>query len=127
MSSAPLMTSGMTGTTQSNVIGSMPGVGQGLPTNPNKPPVYGSEPIQPKLYPDNIDYSTRRNVLPCKGINIHVLRPQPPPAAAGMVPIGGVGRHQMPALSQDKPTNLPILKNSNPFASETNNPLGQPN
>ena len=76
--------------------------------------------------PSNIDISTRRNVLPCKGITHHVLRPEPPPAAAGMVAIGGVGRHQQPALSQERPTDLPILKFSNPFSSGFNNPLGQP-
>ena len=64
--------------------------------------------------PSNIDVSTRRNVLPCKGITHYVLRPQPPPAAAGMIPIGGVGRHQQPALSQERPTDLPILKFSDP-------------
>ena len=70
--------------------------------------------------------SVRRNVLPCKGITHYVLRPQPPPAAAGMIPIGGVGRHQQPALSQERPTDLPILKFSDPFASQFNSPLGQP-
>ena len=124
--SALILNSGMTGKSETSVLNAMPGVGQGSEKCTSVPPLYKSEPIQPKLLPSNIDISSRRNVLPCKGITHHVLRPQPPPAAAGMVPIGGVGRGQQPALSQERPTNLPILKFSDPFASGFNNPLGQP-
>lgn len=88
------------------------------------PMKYKSEPIAPKLMPSNIDYSSRREVLPCKGITHIVLRPEPPPAAAGMVPPTGVGRGQPIGLSQERPTNLPIMPFSNPFASGLNNPLG---
>lgn len=126
--SALVLNSGMTGKTESSLLNSMPGgCGQGSDKNTNVPLLYKSEPIQPKLMPKNIDISTRRNVLPCKGITHQVLRPEPTPAAAGMVPIGGVGRHQRPALSQERPVNLPILPFSNPFSSGMNNPLKAPN
>jgi len=76
--------------------------------------------------PMNIDTSIRRNVLPCKGITHHVLRSEPPPAAAGMVPPTGVGRGQPRGLSQELPTNLPIMPYSNPLASQFNHPLKFP-
>lgn len=126
MSSAPAMTSGMLGKAETSLLNSMPGTGQGSDSNPNTPPAYKSEPIQPKLMPMNIDVSSRRNVLPCKGINHLVLRQEPPPAAAGMVTPRGNGRHNGPGLSQERPVNLPILKFSDPFASQFNNPLGAP-
>ena len=91
--SALVFNSGMTGGSETSILNAMPGTGQGSDKNTSVPPLYQSEPIQPKLMPSNIDVSTRRNVLPCKGITHYVLRPQPPPAAAGMIPIGGVGRH----------------------------------
>ena len=124
--SALVFNSGMTGRSETSLLNAMPGTGQGSEKNTSVPLKFKSEPIQPKLMPSNIDVSSRRNVLPCKGILHHVLRPQPPPAAAGMVPIGGVGRHQQPALSQERPTNLRILKFSDPFSSGFNNPLGAP-
>ena len=125
--SALVQNSGMTGKSETSLLNMMPGVGQGSEKNTSVPLVYKKEPIAPKLMPSNIDVSSRRNVLPCKGITHHVLRPQPPPAAAGMVPPAGVGRHQQPGLSQERPTDLPILKLSNPFDSGSNNPLKQPN
>ena len=125
--SALVLNSGMTGKAESSLLSSMPGTGQGSDKNTNVPLLYKAEPIQPKLMPKNIDISTRRNVLPCKGITHQILRPEPTPAAAGMVPIGGVGRHQTPAMSQERPVNLPILKFSDPFSSGMNNPLKAPN
>ena len=85
MSSAPAMTGGMTGKAQTSTLNMMPGGGQGSEEIIDIPPAYKSEPIAPKLYPNNIDYSTRRSVLPCKGITHRVLRPEPPPASAGMI------------------------------------------
>ena len=126
MSSAPAMTNGMMGKAQTNTLNMMPGGGQGSEDNTTQPPEYKSEPIAPKLYPNNIDYSTRRQVLPCKGITHKVLRPEPPPASAGMMPIGGNSRHGLPSMSQTGPLNLPILQMSNPFASAFNNPLKAP-
>ena len=99
---------------------------QGSEKITSAPLIYKSEPIAPKLTPDNIDYSTRRGVLPCKGITHQVLRPPPPPAAAGMVPIGGQGRHQVPGLSQERPTNLPILRTADFFDAGQNSKLGIP-
>ena len=125
MSSAPVMTSGMMGSRQSNLLGSMPSAGFHVP-NAMAPLIFSPEPIAPKLMPNNIDVSTRRNVLPCKGIGHFVLRPEPPPAAAGMVPPQGNGRHLPAGLSQTRPTNLPLMKFSDPFSSGSNNPLGVP-
>ena len=126
MSTAPTMTSGMTGKALTSTLSMMPGGGQGSDELPVKVPKYNSEPIAPKLYPNNIDYSTRQSVLPCKGITHRVLRPEPPPASAGMMPIGGNSRHGLPSMSQTGPTNLPIMPFSNPFASAFNNPLKAP-
>ena len=126
MSSAPAMTGGMMGNAQTSTLNMMPGGGQGSDEIIDIPPRYTPEPIAPKLYPNNIDYSTRRSVLPCKGITHRVLRPEPPPASAGMMPIGGNSRHGLPAMSQTGPLNLPILQMSNPFASAFNNPLKAP-
>jgi|TARA_R110002110_G_scaffold165478_3_gene365818 hypothetical protein len=124
MSSAPAMT--LFGTADANLHASMPGTGQGSTENTVVPPQYKSEPIAPKLYPNNIDYSTRRSVLPCKGITHHILRPEPPPASAGMMPIGGNSRGSVPSMSQTGPTNLPIMPFSDPFNSQFNNPLKAP-
>ena len=85
-----------------------------------------SEPLPPKLMHNAVDVSTRRNELPCKGITHSVLRTQPPNSAAGMLAPTGIGRHQPPGLSQQRPTDLPILKLSDPFASGMNSRLGQP-
>ena len=51
---------------------------------------------------------------------------KPPPASAGMIPIGGNSRHGLPAMSQTGPLNLPIMQMSNPFNSALNNPLKAP-
>ena len=72
MSSAPAMT--LHGNADASLLNSMPGAGQGSAENTSKPLQYKAEPIAPRLYPDNIDYSTRRGVLPCKGINHMVLK-----------------------------------------------------
>ena len=126
MSSAPAMTNGVMGNSITSTLNMMPGGGQGSDELPLEVPKYKAVPIAPKLYPDNIDYSTRRGVLPCKGITHRVLRPEPPPASAGMVPIGGNSRHGLPSMSQTNALNLPILQMSNPFASAFNNPLKAP-
>ncbi len=125
MSSAPPMTSGMLGKRQSDLLGTMPAAGF-YEHNAVAPLLYSPEPIAPKLMPKNLDVSTRRNVLPCKGIGHFVLRAEPPPAAAGMVPPQGNGRHLPAGLSQTRPTNLPLMKFSDPFSSGSNNPLGVP-
>ena len=115
------------GNADANLLNMVPGGGQGSGGIPGgKPPVCKQKPIAPKLMPDNIDYSTHRNVLPCKGITHHVLRPQPPPATAGMLPIGGNSRHGLPSMSQFGPLDLPIMPFSDPFNSRFNNPLGTP-
>ena len=70
--SALVFNSGMTGGSETSLLNAMPGTGQGSDKNTSVPPLYQSEPIQPKLMPSNIDVSTRRNVLPCKGITHYV-------------------------------------------------------
>ena len=83
----------------------------------------------PKLMPDNIDYSSRRQVLPCKGITHKVLRREAVPSAGALVPPTGIARHEKRGLAYlvEKPINLPIMPMSNPFSSGMNNPLAQPN
>ena len=51
---------------------------------------------------------------------------EPPPASAGMMPIGGNSRGSVPSMSQTGPTNLPIMPFSDPFNSQFNNPLKAP-
>ena len=120
------ITNGMTGAADANVLGSMPSLGLGDTLNHMQPLKYIEEPIAPKLMPMNIDVASRRNVLPCKGITHQVLRSEPSPAAAGMIAPTGIGRHQPKGLSQERPTMLPIMPFSDPFASEYNNPLKAP-
>lgn len=123
--SAPPRISGLTGKAETNLLNSIPTASfQAEDWGYTKK--YASEPIAPKLLPKNIDYSTRDNVLPCKGITHHVLRAEPPPASAGMVAPTGISRHQPRGLAQEKPTNLPLMPFSNPFDSSKNNPLGRP-
>ena len=120
------MRNGMMGTEEVDTLNSIPSAQFGTAER-IKPPEYKSEPIAPKLMPNNMDYSTRRQVLPCVGITHHVLRSEPVPANHGMVAPTGIGRHQPRGLAQEKPTDLPIMKFSNPFASGFDNPLGAPN
>lgn len=94
----------------------------------SKPMVLHDEPIAPKLMPNILDPSTRRNVLPCKGITHHVLRRPPVPSEGGMVPPTGIARHEKRGLAYlpEKPLELPIMPYSNPVNSAFNNPLGRP-
>ncbi len=124
MSVVPI--SGLAGKAEVSTLNAVPSAGFAS-DNSQVPLPYNAEPIAPKLLYSNIDYSTRRNVLPCKGITHQVLRAEPPPAAAGMVAPTGIGRHQPAGLSQERPTNLPIMPFSDPFASGFNNPLKAPN
>ena len=80
------------------------------------------------LFRNSIDYSTRRGVLPCKGITHTILRNPPFPSSGGMIAPTGIGRHQLKgiAYSPEKPINTPIMPLSNPYSSGLNNPLGQP-
>lgn len=120
------MTNGMLGKAEVNMFAKVPSAGF-FEENTDRPPAYKSEPISVPMYTKNIDYSTRRNVLPCKGLGHIVLRAEPPPAAAGMIAPTGNGRHQPRGLAQEKPTNLPIMPFSDPYASGLNNKLGRPN
>jgi len=124
----PNIFNGMLGSTEAPTLTEMPTAKftDDLLGNRN-PREYRKEPIAPKLMPPNIDVSTRRNVLPCRGITHQVLRSEPVPAAGGMVAPTGIGRHQPLGLSQERPTNLPIMPFSNPFNTGLNNPLNAPN
>lgn len=89
---------------------------------------YGKYTEAPDMFAKAIDYSSRRGVLPCKGITHHVLRNPAMPSAGGMVAPSGYGRHQSRGLaySPEKPINVPIMPLSDPFAPGLNNKLGQP-
>lgn len=89
---------------------------------------YGAYTKAPKLMPDNIDYSSRRQVLPCKGIIHHVLRREALPESGSVHATALPSRHLPYGLSSlpDKPQNLPILRMSDPNNSQANNPLGMP-
>ncbi len=96
--------------------------------NPSVPFEMHPYQLPPKLMPDNMDYSTRRQVLPCKGITHKVLRREALPSAGALVPPTGIARHEKRGLAYlvEKPINLPIMPLSNPFSSGMNNPLAQP-
>ena len=122
--------SGLAGSSEVHPHSLIPGTGfsykQEGNRNPMNLPDYSSAPLH---FPSSIDYSSRRSVLPCKGITHHVLRRPALPSSGGMVAPTGIGRHQAKGLaySSEKPINLPIMPYSNPYASGTNNKLGHPN
>ena len=120
---------GLAGSSEVHPHSLIPGTGFSSKTEANKQPMiiqdYTKAPI---LFNESLDYSTRRAVLPCKGITHHVLRRPALQSAGGMVPPTGIGRHQDKGLaySPEKPIDVPIMPLSNPFASCMNNTLGQP-
>ena len=65
MSVVPI--SGLAGKAEVSTLNAVPSAGFAS-DNSQVPLPYNAEPIAPKLLYSNIDYSTRRNVLPCKGI-----------------------------------------------------------
>jgi len=79
-----------------------------LNKNVNK---YQKYTVAPLSFAGVSDYSTRRGVLPCFEINIHVGR-RPPRLGetAGLVAQGGQSRTQAPAPYNRRPLNLPILR-----------------
>jgi hypothetical protein len=120
---------GLAGSAEVHPHSLIPGTGFTCKTEANKKPMiiqdYTKAPI---LFNNSLDYSTRRAVLPCKGITHHVLRRPALPSAGGMVAPTGIGRHQAKGLafSPEKPIDGPIMPLSNPFAPGLNNMLGQP-
>ena len=120
---------GMQGASEVHTHNLIPSTGFRSQQAGNKNPMRLFEaPTAPDHFPASIDYSTRRGVLPCKGIIHHVLRRPALPSAGGMIPPSGVGRHQDKGLAymEEKPTNLPLMPLAGFFDSATNNPLGQP-
>ncbi len=121
--------SGLEGSSEVHPHSLIPSTGFSYKQEGNRNPMnvadYSSAPM---LLPPSIDYSSRRAVLPCKGITHQVLRRPPVLSTMGMVASSGIGRHQNKGLaySAEKPINLPIMPFSNPFASGTNNKLGHP-
>ena len=82
--------------------------GEGSSTNV-KVMNYRKEPKAPQMLNKAIDMSTRRNVLPCKGITITVGRtPYPFPKPNGLFALGGQSRTQAPSMVNPRPLNLPI-------------------
>jgi hypothetical protein len=125
--SLPNIFNGMLGSSEVQTLSQIPSAQFQTEIFGNRNPrPYKSEPIAPKILTPNIDVSTRRTVLPCKGITHQVLRREAVPAAGGMIAPTGTGRHQPKGLSQERPTNGPIMPFSNPFNSAMNNPLKAP-
>ena len=76
---------------------------------------------------DPIDYSTRRIVLPCKGLVHHVLRREPVPSAMGMRPPTGIARHEIKGLAYiGNDLNGKILRPANFYDVTQPSPLGMP-
>ena len=120
---------GLSGSAEVHPHSLIPSTGFKSKTEANKKPMVLQDYVKaPILFSNSIDYSSRRAVLPCKGITNHQLRRPALPSAGGMVPPSGIGRHQAKGLAydNDKPINLPIMPFSDPYASGMNNKLGQP-
>jgi len=132
MSVVPLINNGMMGSVENSIQSFVTTCGTDTESdhhNERKPFPYGPYKTAPKLMPDNIDYSSRRQVLPCKGITHHVIRREALPESGAYVPSALPGRHHPLGLSslRDKPQKLSILPISDPNNSGGNNPLGKPN
>lgn len=121
--------SGLEGSSDVHPHSLIPGTGFTSKAEANKNPMPLQDYVKaPVLFNESIDYSSRRAVLPCKGITHHVLRRPALPSAGGMMAPTGIGRHQDKGLaySPKKPIDLAIMPQSDPFASGMNNKLGQP-
>ena len=131
MSVVPLINVGLMGSVEVPMSRFTPTMGTATETDhssQSNPFPYGEYTKAPKLMPDNIDYSSRRQVLPCKSIIHNVLRREPMPEAAAYVPSAMPGRHNPMGLSSlaNKPQTLPLLPISDPNNSGGNSMLGQP-
>lgn len=118
-------TNGTLGKADADTLNSIPGGGQASHTFLGKPQQVKNSTKAPKLLPDNLDYSTRRQPLPCKVITHQVIRSAPQSYMAGIYPPMGIGRGQLPSMANGKVKEGNILPMSDPFASGFNSPLGQ--
>ena len=83
--------------------------------------------VAPKMFNQSIDYSSRRGVKPCYSITRMVGRTPPLlPASAGLMPVGGQGRAQLPSMVNPRPQNLPILVPRSNLNAASRSPLGIP-
>lgn len=127
MTSVPIsFTNGTFGKVEVDTLNMVPGGGQASHSFLGKPHTIKNATKAPKLLPDNLDYSTRRQPLPCKGITHQVIRTAPPSYMAGIHPPMGIGRGQLPSMANGAVKAGKILPMSDPFASGFNSPLGQP-
>ena len=113
MSVVPLIFNGLEGAADIHPHSLIPSTGFITKSESNRDPLmYGPYITAPQMFSHNIDYSTRRGVLQCKGLGHIVLRRPPIPATNGMVPPSGIGRNQMKGLAFDpkKPLTAPILQ-----------------
>ena len=101
--------------------------GEGMMTNRKVDLGYDGHPHAPATFSRVIDYSTRRGVMPCKGITRHVIRNPPQyPASHGLMPVGGNGRTTAPSMANPRPLNIPILRPRSSVNAGLVNPLGLP-
>ena len=82
----------------------------------------------PPLYKNRaaLDYSTRRQVLPCTDTLIHkVIRREPLPSAGGLVNPQGYARHQEKGLAYlpEYPINKKVMKTADFYNPARNNKL----
>tara|TARA_Y100000310_G_C20538624_1_gene742113 strand:+ start:345 stop:752 length:408 start_codon:yes stop_codon:yes gene_type:complete len=101
--------------------------GEGMMTNRKVNLGYDGHPHAPATFSGVIDYSTRRGVMPCKGITKHVIR-NPPQFIPqhGLMPVGGNGRTTAPSMANSRPLNIPILRPRSSVNAALVNPLGIP-
>jgi hypothetical protein len=72
--------------------------------------IYERQPDCLNIMNQTNDYSTRRCVLPCVGINTFTIRtPKESSKLTGIRPLGGQSRTQNPSVVNPRPLDLPLL------------------
>jgi hypothetical protein len=128
MSVVPSIYEGMLG--KKEAVVRMPTMQTGSPVLTSDMPLLGLVKYTkaPNTLSAAIDYSTRRGVLPCRGITHHVLRtPATNAANAYQAPMGFTrGQPRGLASLNEYPTSLPLMPLSDSMNVAKNSPLGQP-
>lgn len=82
--------------------------GEGMSTNRDVN-IYERQPDCLNIMNQTNDYSTRRGVLPCVGINTLTFRtPKAGSKTSGLRPLGGQSRTQNPSVVNPRPIDLPV-------------------
>ena len=125
------MTNGMLGKYEvppTSLVPSTGFPGENQPNIKDKPMRLQKYVLPQNILHDPIDVSTRRQVLPCKGLGHQILRREAVPSSMGMRPPTGIARHEDKGIAYEPqhPLNGKILPRANFFDVTQNNPLGIP-